>query len=83
MTLQQKKKLTIRINAHLIEKAKQYAATHNTSVSELVENFLSDLAKTESLSEHTPLVNALTGILPADLDVDSERDAHLREKYGQ
>ena len=39
MTIQEKKKLTLRLNKQLIEQAKQYAARHNLSVSELVETY--------------------------------------------
>ena len=66
----------------LIEQAKEYAAQHNISVSELVETYFLHL-DFESDPTHTPLVQRLTGILPADVDVKQEYDEYLVEKYGQ
>ncbi len=80
MTIQEKKKLTLRLNKRLIEQAKQYAAQHNISISELVETFFLHLEQIEE-SEHTPLVSQLTGILPADVDVKQEYRSYLEEKY--
>ena len=68
MTSHKKKKLTLRLNQRLIKQAKEYAALHNISVSELVETYFLHLdSKKEPV--HTPLVETLTGILPAEVDV--------------
>jgi hypothetical protein len=32
---------------------------------------------------HTPLVRQLTGILPADVDVEQDYGRYLEEKYGR
>jgi hypothetical protein len=82
MTIQEKKKLTLRLNQRLIEQAKEYAAQHNISVSELVETYFQHL-DLEGEPSHTPLVQRLTGILPADLDVKQGYEEYLVEKYGQ
>jgi hypothetical protein len=82
MNIQEKKKLTLRLNKRLIEQAKQYAAEHNISVSELVETFFLHLEQGED-SVHTPLVRQLTGILPADVDVEQDYGRYLEEKYGR
>ena len=82
MTIHEKKKLTLRLNQRLIEQAKEYAAQHNISVSELVETYFMQL-DLEREATHTPLVQRLTGILPADVDVKQEYEDHLVEKYGQ
>lgn len=82
MTIQEKKKLTLRLNQRLIEQAKEYAAQHNVSVSELVETYFMYL-DLERESTHTPMVKRLTGILPADVDVQQEYGDYLVEKYGQ
>lgn len=82
MTIQEKKKLTLRVNARLIERAKAYAQKHNTSVSQLVEVFISNLEDDEQ-TEHSPLVRQLTGILPPDIDVEAAYRDHLAKKYGQ
>ncbi|MFQ5400797.1 MAG: DUF6364 family protein [Anaerolineae bacterium] len=80
--MQEKKKLTLRVNALLIEQAKAYAAKHNTSLSQLTEVFFHYLGEAEE-AEHTPLVRQLTGLLPADMDVEETYHAYLREKYGR
>ncbi len=82
MTIQEKKKLTLRLNKRLIEQAKQYAAQHNISVSELVETFFLHLEPVGE-SDHTPLVRQLTGILPPNVDVIEDYDRYIEEKYGK
>jgi hypothetical protein len=82
MTISEKKKLTLRISAHLVEQAKAYAQKHNTSVSQLVEVFIGNLEDDEQ-TEHSPLVRQLTGILPPDIDVEAAYHHYLAEKYGR
>ena len=81
MSIHEKKKLTLRLNQRLIKQAKEYAAQHNISVSELVETYFLHL-DLEREAAHTPLVQRLTGILPADVDVKQEYEEYLVEKYG-
>ena len=82
MAIQEKKKLTLRLNKQLIEQAKQYAARHNLSVSELVETYFLNLKKVDA-DDHTPLVQQLTGILPETADVEQTYKEYLAEKYGE
>jgi hypothetical protein len=82
MAIHEKKKLTLRLNQRLIKQAKEYAAQHNISVSELVETYFLQL-DLEKDPTHTPLVQLLTGILPADVDVKQAYDDYLVEKYGR
>lgn len=82
MTIQEKKKLTLRLNSRLIEQAKRYADRHNISVSELVETFFLQLEESGE-AEHTPLVRQLTGILPSDIDVAQAYDRYVMGKYGE
>ncbi len=82
MTIQEKKKLTLRLNQQLIKQAKEYAAQHNISVSELVETYFLHLDPGKEPT-HTPLVQRLTGIMPADIDVKEEYEEYLVEKYGR
>lgn len=81
MAIHEKKKLTLRLNQRLIKQAKEYAAQHNISVSELVETYFLHL-DSKNEPTHTPLVQRLTGILPADVDVKQEYEDYLVEKYG-
>ena len=80
MLTKEKKKLTVRVNAQLIEQAKAYAAAHNTSVSQLIETYFLNLAHHEE--EHTPLVQQLTGIIPDDIDAEEVYHDYVMEKYG-
>jgi hypothetical protein len=82
MTIHEKKKLTLRSNKQLIEQAKQYAARHNLSVSELVETYFLHLRDADT-ADHTPLVRQLTGILPESVNVEQLHGDYLVEKYGQ
>jgi hypothetical protein len=81
MLVEEKKKLTLRINAQLIEQAKQYAAQHDTSVSQLVEIFFQELNRQEKQDSTTPVLDKLLGILPEETGVDAYYD-YLVDKYG-
>lgn len=80
MLATKKKKLTIRVDARLIEQTKAYAAAHNTSVSQLVESFLLELNQQKQAESSTPILDALTGILPAEANIEDYHD-YLMEKY--
>lgn len=80
MPLEQKKKLTLRIDERLLEQAKRYAARHHISLSELVEMFFRSLGETDE-ETHAALVRRLTGLLPESVDVEQLYGDHLLEKY--
>ena len=82
MTIQEKRKLTLRLNKRLIEQAKAYAARHNLSVSELVETYFLNLQEA-AIEDHTPLVQQLTGIIPESVDVEQMYGNYLVDKYGK
>ena len=82
MLTREKKKLTIRVDARLIEQAKTYAVEHDTSVSQLVESYFTNLAKDKNREQHSTLVQQLTGIIPADVDAEKTYHDYLLEKYG-
>ncbi|PID94104.1 MAG: hypothetical protein CSA95_04855 [Bacteroidetes bacterium] len=78
------KKLTLSLNESIIESAKIYAKSNSTSLSKLVESYLSILTKkkTEKV-EVTPLVKSLSGVIDLSSDFDEKelyRD-YLIEKY--
>ena len=77
----EKTKLTLRIEKPIIESAKDYAQYHNTTLSRLVAEFLRSL-KTADVTPQTPILEALSGILPADVSLDEHR-AYLEDKYGR
>ena len=67
-------RLTLKLNESVIEKAKEYAKTHNISLSKMVEQYLSSIVAKSDVSpkeiELTPLVKELSGVIkiPADYD---------------
>ncbi len=76
-------KLTLKLNQSVIEKAKQYARAHNTSLSRLIENYLMAVTKNaENTDEISPLVKSLTGVVQLD-DKDYKKDYidFLNQKY--
>ena len=80
MRTKEKKKLTIRVDARLIEQAKAYAEAHNTSVSQLVEAYFVNLNREAQSKSPTPILDELTGILPEEVNIEDYYD-YLMEKY--
>ncbi len=77
-------KLTLNLNKHIIESAKDYAKNHQVSLSQLVENYLNSLTKkNEKEIRVSPLVESLTGVIPGDEETDSKKDYYdyLNKKY--
>lgn len=74
-----KKKLTLSVDERVIERARRYSTRHNTSISQLVTQYLSQL---DAPSDATlaPWVQRLRGILPSDTSVEDYR-RHLEEKH--
>ena len=65
-----KTKLTIRIEKQWLEYAKRYAAQHDTTVTQLVTDFLRHLALKDQATSPTPVLDRLSGILSPDVSVD-------------
>jgi len=79
--MQQKAKLTVRVEKQLIEAAKRYATDHRTTVSKLIAEYLRSLANQEDTAlTDLPVLQRLTGILPADVSKE-EHHAYLTGKY--
>ncbi len=75
-------KLTLSMDDVVIEKAKQYAALHNISLSKLVERYLNTLEDAAEDVAISPTVQELMGIMPAmEYDVKEAYRKHLVEKY--
>ena len=80
-------KLTLSLDANVIEKAKIYAKSRQISLSFLVENYLKLVStgerKEEKNIEISDWVNELSGIisLPENYDSKEEKVKHLTEKY--
>lgn len=57
-------KLTLKLDHSVIENAKEYAKSNNTSLSKLIENYLHGITtKPKKKSKVTPLVKSLSGII--------------------
>lgn len=78
-------KLTLTIEASVIERAKQYARLKGRSLSDIVENYLLVITTDELKSEMDigPITKSLKGSFkaPADFDYKKELEKGLSEKY--
>jgi molecular chaperone GrpE (heat shock protein) len=87
-----KAKLTLSIEADVIEKAKQKAASKKMSLSAIIEDYMEQIIESSDNLKKTvrkkntitDRIKALTkGVkLPADMDYKKEWHKHLDEKYG-
>ncbi len=76
-------KLTLRLDDHLIESAKEYSAKTGKSVSKIVSDFFV-IIKNEKLkksSSITPTVQSLKGILKNSKFSEKEYNNYLEAKY--
>ena len=68
-------KLTLKLEETVIEKAKNYAKNHRTSLSKLIENYLLNITNDKQKEEKiTPLVKSLSGIIDLPKGYDHKRD---------
>jgi hypothetical protein len=78
-----KQRLNITVDPAVIERARRYTQRHNTSISRLVTEFLSQLpAEHDSEETLTPTVRRLLGVAKGGVDREDYR-RHLVEKYGR
>lgn len=76
-------KLTLNLNKHIIESAKDYAKSQKISLSQLIENYLNSLTtKEEKNIKVSPLVESLTGVIPNDsANMGKNYYDYLSKKY--
>jgi len=77
-------KLTLKLDAAVIFRAKSYASKRKTSLSKMIENYLDVITDPDSVdAEITPLVKSLSGVftLPANYDYKKEYAEFLSQKY--
>lgn len=82
-------KLTLKLDKVVIERAKEYAATHKRSLSRIIESYLQSLTIEEDSKNNkleikiSPFVKSMaSGVhIPADLDYKKEYSDFLTEKY--
>jgi len=73
-----KTKLTLSVDPTVVERAKRFSRRNQTTVSELVQEFLGSLEDSEEAA--TPVVSRLRGVLPSAVSRDDYRE-HLDEKH--
>jgi hypothetical protein len=81
-------KLTLKLDKLVIDKAKEYAASHKRSLSRMIESYLKSLINQGAPDDKdeiqiSPFVKSLsTGVnIPSDYDYKKEYTVYLSEKY--
>ena len=77
-------KLTLKLDSNVVGRAKNYARGKKTSLSKLVEAYLSFITgEDEKQDDISPLVQSLSGVvkLPKDYDSKKEYTRYLNKKY--
>jgi hypothetical protein len=74
-------KLTLSVDDGVVAAAKAYAARRGTSVSRLVEEYLSVVSRGAAVTEDPPILARLRGLLKGSRLDESDYRRHLREKY--
>lgn len=77
-------KLTLNLQQTIIEKAKNYAKSHKTSLSRIIENYLQKLTEdNDDKKKISPLVKSLSGVikLPKNFDPKKGYTDYLTNKY--
>lgn len=81
-------KLTLKLDKVVIDKAKEYASSHNKSLSRMIESYLKSLIDKNSNTpeddfEISPFIKSMqTGVkIPADFDYKNAYSDYLTEKY--
>ena len=78
-------KLTLKLDENIVEKAKNYAKEHNSSVSKLVEEYFRFITMDSSEIDKvriTPTIKKLSGILNSkSIDPKLERAEYLSKKH--
>jgi hypothetical protein len=72
-------KLTLSVNPDVAARAKRYAKRQGTSVSRMVEAYLTSVMDPKTSQERTPTLDSLAGILKK-ADIEDYRK-HLSKKY--
>lgn len=75
-------KLTIRLPRQEVEFAKGYAKAHGITVTEVIDRLLRGMQALERTALH-PEIEAISGLVPPDVDVQSEHRGHLLERHSR
>ena len=77
----QETKLTIRLSRELLENAKLYARKQNTTVTNLISEYLRRMPASLDVLQDAPIVRRLSGTLSKNVSV-ADYKKHLDAKYG-
>ena len=77
----QQTKLTIRLSRELLENAKLYARKQNTTVTNLISEYLRRMPASMDVLQDAPIVRRLSGTLSKNVSVAGYKK-HLEAKYG-
>lgn len=77
----QETKLTIRLPRKLLENAKKYARRQNTTLTQLISEYLVQIPTPISALENAPIVRRLSGTLSQEVSIEDYKQ-HLQKKYG-
>ncbi len=75
-------KLTIRLPKEDVAFAKAYAKAHGLSVTEVIDRYLRRMRALDRQSP-VPELEAITGIVPSDVDAEGEFRRHGLDKHGR
>lgn len=74
-------KLTLRMEAVLIDQVKAYAKNHDKSLSQIVTDYFYLLSQQTNKQANCPITQALTGILAGTEVDEADYKQHLSDKY--
>jgi hypothetical protein len=77
----QETKLTIRLPRELLENAKKYARKQNTTLTNLISEYLRRVPVANDALQDAPIVRRLSGTLSQDVSI-TDYKKHLETKYG-
>ena len=75
-------KLTIRLPRRDVEFVKAYARAHGLSVTEVIDRYLRRMRALEQRSPSAE-VEAISGLVPPDVEVEDEYGWHVLRKHGR
>jgi len=74
-------KLTLQLEYELIQQVEAYAKQQNKSVSQIITDYLQQLAQANKNTVVTPITQSLVGILQGHKVGDEDYKQYLRDKY--
>lgn len=78
----ERKKLTVRVPRDVLEGAKRYASENDTTLTQLITEFLRQLTAQSDPLADAPIVQLLSGTLSQHASVDDYRK-YLQRKHGR